>query len=131
MTRTTVTMVCVFALLAAVLSFGQGRTVATANIPFAFSVEGRTLPAGQYQFIRDANADTMSILGPTKAASALVPVLTRLAGGIHTTPQDAHIVFDVLGDVHTLSEVWASGDDGYLVHITKEQHQHRIVNAPK
>ena len=60
--------------------------------------------------------------------STLVPILTQLAGAMHTTPQDAHVVFDVVDGTHYLSEIWMPGEDGYLVLATKGKHEHRLIN---
>ena len=54
--------------------------------------------------------------------------MTRLSGEIHTTPQDAHLVFDKVGDTYLLSELWIPGKDGYLPQITKGAHEHIVLN---
>ncbi len=54
--------------------------------------------------------------------------MTRLSGEIHTTPQDAHLVFDKVGDTYLLSELWIPGEDGYLLQITKGAHEHIVLN---
>ena len=59
-----------------------------------------------------------------------MPVLTRLAAGIHTTKQDAHVVFDKVGDKYTLSEIWIPGIDGFVLNMIKETHEHKILNVP-
>ena len=117
-------------LLTAGFVYGQSRVV-KADIPFAFNVESKTLPAGQYQFIPDTSATTMKILGPGKGSSALAMIVTRMAAEIHTTPNDAHVVFDKVGDVYTLSEVWIPGQDGYMLHLTKGIHGHKVLDVPK
>jgi len=117
-------------LLAAGFVYGQSLLV-KASIPFAFKVEGKTLAAGQYQFIPDANLATIRVVGPGTATGAIAQVMTRMAAGIHTTPNDAHIVFDKVGDVFTLSEIWVPGQDAFMLHVTKEKHEHRIVDVPK
>jgi hypothetical protein len=50
---------------------------------------------------------------------------------MHTTPEDAHIVFDVVGDKHMLSEIWIPGEDGYLLLATKGKHGHKVINIPR
>jgi hypothetical protein len=117
---------CVFVLLAVVSAYGQ--TTASAKIPFAFAAAGKTLPAGQYNFIPDNNDQAIKVEGP-KGAGVIVVVFTRLAGGMHTTPQDAHIVFDKVGEKYFLSEIWIPGVDGFLLYSTKEKHEHRILDV--
>jgi hypothetical protein len=117
----------VFVLLAVVSAYGQ--TTVRANIPFAFAAAGKTLPAGQYDFVRDTSDEVIKVAGPVKGPTVQAMVITRLAGGMHTTPQDAHIVFDKVGEKYFLSEVWIPGVDGFLLHTTKEKHEHRIQDV--
>lgn len=117
----------VFVLLTVVSAYGQ--TTVSSNIPFAFTAAGKALPAGQYNFVRDNNDEVIRVAGPVKGPSVMAVVITRLAGGMHTTPQDAHIVFDKVGEKYFLSEVWIPGVDGFLLHITKEKHEHRIQDV--
>ena len=113
-------------LLAVVSAYGQSTI--TANIAFQFTAGGKVLPSGQYQFIRDANDRTFRIAGP-KGASAVVQTMTRLGSGIHTSPQDSHIVFDKVGESYTLSEIWIPGRDGYMLNMMKETHEHKTVDT--
>jgi methenyltetrahydromethanopterin cyclohydrolase len=102
----------------------------TADIAFAFQAAGKTLPPGHYEFTEvGANGGEIHIAG--KGTQAIVPVLTQLSSEIHGHANDAHIVFDVVNNVHTLSEVWQSGVDGVLVHATKGPHTHKVVTTPK
>ncbi len=32
---------------------------------------------------------------------------------------------------YTLSEVWEPGTDGFLIHITRGKHEHRVVHGGK
>jgi hypothetical protein len=118
-------------LLVAMLASGQERSLAKGNIPFAFSVENKVFPAGNYQFAESSDAQVIDVRSPDKKVSAVVPILTRLAGGMHTTPEDCHIVFDKVGETYTLSEIWVPGEDGFMLHMTKGKHEHRITNIPK
>jgi hypothetical protein len=116
-------------LLLAVFASAQAPSIVKAKIPFAFSVEGKVLSAGEYEFTEDPKDRVISVRG--SGGVALAPIITRLAAGIHTTPQDSHIVFDKVGDSHILSEIWVPGEDGFMLHITKEKHAHRIIDTPK
>ncbi len=119
-----------FALLGAVSAYGQTHKV-VANVPFAFVVSGKTLPAGQYSFVEDATLESFRVSGTAKGAVAVVQILSYLSGGIHTTPADSHVVFDRVGDTYYLSEIWIPGMDGYLLHTTKGKHEHRVLNVPR
>jgi hypothetical protein len=116
------------------LALGSAQTLSNvrANVPFAFTVGSRTLPAGVYEFIRTGDAgDVIRVTAEKKGPSAEVLIVTRLAADIHTTPNDAHVVFDKVGESYILSELWFLQGDGMLLHITKETHQHRTINVPK
>lgn len=120
----------VFALFATTLAYGA-QPLVQSSIPFQFTAGGKVLPAGQYEFASDIQAQVMSVVGTTRGPAAAVPIITRLAAGMHTTPTDAHIVFDKVGDTYTLSEVWVPNLDGFLLHATKAKHEHKIVNVPR
>ncbi len=115
-------------LLAAASVYAQHTLV--VKIDFPFTVEGKALPAGEYEFVGEGTGgiEAFGIRSAGKGV-ATVPVLTHLAGEIHTTPQDAHVVFDVVGDTHLLSEIWLVGEDGYLVLATKGPHKHKVINV--
>ena len=117
-------------LLTAGFAYGQSKVI-RADIPFAFNVESKTLPAGQYEFFVDNVKATMRIVNTGKGPSAMALVKTRLAAGTHTTQNDSHVVFDQVGDVYTLSEVWVPGQDGWVLHLTKGKHEHRVLDVPK
>jgi hypothetical protein len=107
-------------------SYGQGGV--RVNIPIAFNVSGKVLPAGDYVFSPTADDRSVRVAGEKDSAVALV--LTRLAAGIHTTPGDSHIVFDKIGEDYFLSEIWIPGRDGFVLRATEENHTHRVLNAP-
>ena len=116
-------------LLAAVVAHGQQGTTVTAKIPFSFSVAGNVLPAGQYDFRPNTASNVVEVVASGKPA-LLQGVVTRLAGAIHTTPKDAHIVFDKVGSNYTLSELWVPGNDGFLLSTTKAAHEHSVIDVP-
>ena len=117
------------ALLAGVSAYGQPYSL-KAKIDFAFKVEGKVLPPGEYEFTRDAQAQNFRIQDNGKNG-ALAPVLTRLGGDLHATAEDAHLTFDVVGDTYILSEIWIPGEDGYLLQMTKGAHTHKIINVKR
>jgi hypothetical protein len=113
--------------LCLVSGYGQLESI-RATIDFPFIAAGKTLPAGQYEFSRDTRTLVIHVQGEG-ADAALVPVLTLLAGAIHTTPEDAHIVFDKVGDTYILSELWLRGEDGFLLALTEGPHEHKVIDV--
>jgi len=104
-------------------AFGQNSFM-QAKIPFEFVVEGKTLPAGDYDFkvtdrlVQLKNHDT----GNTVALG----YLTRIAVD-KSAPAAARISFDVQDNKHFIEAIWPAKDDGYLVHMVKGEHTHDIV----
>lgn len=106
-------------------------TIVAADVPFAFEAAGRTLPAGHYEFREMDNGTVINVIGKGKTADLVVPVTTRLASEVHGHVGDSHVVFDIVGGRHLLSEVWTSGNDGYLLHATKEAHTHHVITVQR
>ncbi len=117
-------------LLISPLSFclAQVPPSASAEIPFSFIVEGKTLPAGDYLFTESSNATQMTIQNVKTNEAVIAMVITRLSA---PNTKDAEIVFDVTGDNHYLSEVLIPGVDGYLLKATPGKHTHTRIKAKK
>ncbi len=118
------------ALLVMVVGSAQSAQSIRANVPFQFVVEGKALSAGEYEFVRGTDDLSIQIISLKKGPSAAALIVTRLGRGIHTTPGDAHLVFDKVGETYFLSELWIPEMDGFLLHATKEHHEHRSINIP-
>jgi len=115
-------------------AFGLAQVSAdrvTAKVPHEFTAAGKLLPAGQYSFTYDADKRFVTIRGAGNEPGVIVPVVTLLAGAMHTTANDAHVVFDKVGNNYYLSEIWIPGIDGIALLTTKEKHEHEIVNVPR
>lgn len=97
-----------------------------AKIDFPFSVGGKVLPAGQYEFRADDLASVFRIQGAGKTGD-VVNIITRLTTELRGEPKVASLVFDVVGGKDILSEIWIPGVDGYLVQMTKGAHPHKVV----
>jgi hypothetical protein len=123
--KISVPVVVVAALLAVVLtSTPVAAQVVKVNIPFEFMVLDKTAPAGSYE-VEAQSVGTVRVRSTTDPAIQFVlPVVTRLAPGAATK---SRMVFDKVGTAATLSEVWFSGRDGYLVGVTKGEHTHQTV----
>jgi hypothetical protein len=117
-------------LLASLSAFPQTTTAVRTNVPHPFMAGTQLVPAGSYQFTPDPGFHFIRVVNSAKKVNVMVPVLTRTAAALHTTPADAHVVFDKIGEKYILSELWLPGNDGYVLNSTKEQHEHEVEDAP-
>jgi len=105
-----------------------------AKIPFTFHAGDKVLPPGEYDFVYNLSARwgiNLRVVATDGSWNVLMTVLTKLPGKIHTTPNDAHIVFDTVANTHFLSSLWLPNADGYLVRITMENVEKTIVDVPR
>ncbi|MGQ9800899.1 MAG: hypothetical protein ACUVRL_04455 [Candidatus Saccharicenans sp.] len=118
-------------------SAGQGQPAALFKIPFEFKATGKKIPAGEYWF--GFNQAGKLLLRQTATGKELeLQVLEKLSPP-EQPPAEPRLVFDEVGDfapsyteyftVYVLSEIWLSGQDGFLIHLTKSQHKEKIVSG--
>lgn len=120
---------------------GSGACFAQAifKIPFPFQAGGKKFPAGEYR-ISNKGTEQVIMRQEPNGSEVAVPVLKTL-------PQPAppiaepQLNFDAVGNFepsyteymtdYLLAEVWLSGQDGFLLHITKGGHSHQTVKGQK
>ena len=96
-------VVSVVALMA--LAFGQITLPVFASIPFAFTVQGKQLPAGRYSLQPDnGNPSIVVIRSVSRSAKPLV-VITTMRESLNPSGQ-AKLVFDRVGGKYFLSQIW-------------------------
>ena len=130
--KTLVLTMTAAALLGSIGLYAQETAV--ANIPFAFTVLGKTMPAGQYT-IRDiavTHNGLLHIQNATNGESVLV--LAPANNASYTTKDDvqAKVIFHRYGDRYFFSEVW-SADGGLCgkVQPSKLEKETRINAGEK
>ena len=96
-----------------------------ANVPFKFVAAGKPHQAGAYALRVNKTRETVELV-PPKGTGEVMLVMTRLAAP-EKEMAEGRLVFDKVGDTYTLSEVWVPGEDGFLVHATKETHTHHAT----
>ncbi|HAR36116.1 MAG TPA: hypothetical protein DCR87_04280 [Acidobacteria bacterium] len=115
----------------------SGQPAALFKIPFEFRAAGKKVPAGEYWF--GFNQAGKLILRQTASGKELeLQVLEKLSPP-EQPPGEPRLVFDEVGDfapsyteyftVYVLSEIWLSGQDGFLIHVTKSQHKEKTVSG--
>ena len=107
--------------LAAAPAFGQ--FLARAEVPYAFTVASKGLPAGTYTLsVVSSGVRVQSPNGDVFVA----PIISRLNGPSQFL-REGTLVFDTTGGGHILSEVWMPGSEGILLHSTPTSHSYEIL----
>lgn len=96
------TLVAAFA-IAVPAAHAQSQITLSANVPFAFSADGKKLPAGAYD-VRDVGARATLI--ETKDGQSKVLGIYQYAGP--SKAGETKLVFDKVGDSYFLREIWSS-----------------------
>lgn len=118
----------------AVQSSGQA---ALFKIPFEFRAVGKRIPAGEYWF--GFNQAGKLILRQTSTGKELELQVLEKLNPPEQPAVEPRLVFDEVGDfapsyteyftVYVLSEIWLSGQEGFLIHVTKSQHKEKTVTG--
>jgi hypothetical protein len=130
--KTLVLTITAAALLGSTGLYAQEKAV--ANIPFAFTVLGKTLPAGQYSIQQGAITHKGLIHFQNTANGESVIVLAPASSASYTTKDDvqARVVFHRYGDRYFFSEVWSvSGGLTGKVQPSKLEKETRINSGDK
>ncbi len=105
------TLLSVSMLVAALAVPLSAQTVTmTANIPFAFTIANKTLPAGDYMIRNGGNPDVLIFQGEDHNASGLSMVNHESVVGTERPAAATKLVFNRYGNQYFLSEVV----DGYV-----------------
>ncbi len=106
--------------------------VLVGDIPFKFMAAGRMHDPGRYELrvSEDESGLTVTPEGKGLGAGIEVLALTRLASPAGGVPE-SRLVFDKVGDTYYLSEAWFSGEDGFVLHSTREKHTHATIRLNK
>ena len=90
--------------------------VVTANVPFAFVVDGHTMPAGKYRIERDELSPSLLLIrGDQKSNHAATFVLSTRNGGRDPSGATPVLTFKHVENTYELTSVWDSQDDGFDV----------------
>jgi hypothetical protein len=108
------------ALAAAILLFTAGTAqagmeqVVKANVPFAFVVNGHTMPAGKYRIERDDLTPSLLLIrGDQKSNHAATFALSIRDGGRDPSGSTPVLTFKHVENTYQLTSVWDSQDDGF------------------
>src|SRR5262245_47944636 len=104
---------------AGLMMFGGGRPASAAaldvKVPFNFIVEGRTLPAGEYEVDRDMADPGVLLLRGEHGTNAVMFVVTQPAAGEDPAGDVPALTFDKFEDQYRLVRIWESTREGQQI----------------
>lgn len=96
----------------------------TAKIPFTFTVENTTLPAGVYTIRRVEDPPSREMMIESKNGAHRVLFLTDDVNAITAAPK-TELVFHTYGDNLYLSQLWQDGDTtGVELQMNRSEKEH-------
>jgi len=105
----------------------QWRHPERVTIQFKFMAGDQELPPGQYQIFRMSDSPMYVTVRRMSDNSTVQLHVHTLLARQSSDKEKVRLVFDKVGDVRYLSEVWLPGEDGLLVHGASGDHQHEEV----
>ena len=104
----------------------HAQTAARANVPFAFKVGTKQMPAGTYTLRNGAGSDVVMVRNVQTGASAL-------ALGQRESPSKKtdKLIFHRYGSEYFLTAILGSkGSQGIVFHATKQEKELQVAHAP-
>jgi hypothetical protein len=122
--RTSLILVLSFA-FAALPLFAQDGVHLTANVPFPFIVEGKVLPAGQYEFWQTSANNESDWRVRDLRNGAQEQTMFETEDENSTFPQPSTTIdFVKYGDHYYLSDMWTlQGEEGWHVPVKLERQE--------
>jgi hypothetical protein len=104
----TMLMACFLFSLTAVTAQAQGGNNLVVDVPFDFTVSGKSLPAGRYAVVRGTQGSADGLRLQSSDGKKAVYVLTKPIQSTDTHEQGA-VVFTRYGNQLFLTQVWIAG----------------------
>ena len=101
-----------------------GAAPVDVKVPFAFIVQGKTMPAGMYRVESDSDDPSVWLIEGEKGTHADTIVLTRVASGRDPAGDEPALTFDKNEDQYQLVGIWESRSQGQEVNSTKHASTH-------
>lgn len=105
--RTLIT-ICLLPTAATLFAQVESRPLMKVNIPFSFSVDNHTLPAGQY-YVRTVTPERNIALVSTDGKQSLV--ISDLPNYASNPSPNSRLVFNKYGNDYFLAQVWTRGEN--------------------
>ena len=114
-------MICLLLTATALFAQTENRTLMKINIPFLFSADNHTLPAGTY-YVRTVTPERSIALVSTDGKHSLV--VNDMPNYAGDPSSDSRLVFQKYGNEYFLTQVWTSGDNvARNLLISKRQYE--------
>ena len=107
-TARTLITICLLLTAAVFAQMTSSQRLMKVNIPFAFSVQDQSLPAGQYLVFTVTPQRSIRIVSANGKHSAIVNTLPNYA---KEPSSNSRLVFHRYGNEYFLAEVWTAGQD--------------------
>jgi hypothetical protein len=123
------TLITICLMLTAVTLFAQteNHQLMTVKVPFSFSVQDHSLPAGEYNIFTVLPERAIRITSSDGRYSAIVHTLPKYA----TSPSgNSRLIFHRYGDECFLAEVWTAGQDVGRNPTLSKRAMDRASNGP-
>jgi len=86
--------------------FAQNSVNLSANVPFAFNVGTRSLPAGDYELYSQGGSPNLTL---RSAGGAPIAIILTTNASTFNPPKQSKLVFRVYGQKSYLAGVWSAG----------------------
>ncbi len=88
----------------------SGRTQLIANIPFEFSVGGKTLPAGEYT-VSQVNPTSDHAVLQLRSKDGSAGAMVQMNSVIGKTQENAKLIFNRYGNQYFFAQAWVDGNN--------------------
>jgi hypothetical protein len=105
--RTLIT-ICLLFTASALFAQTESQRLMKVDVPFAFSVEDSSLPAGEYLILTVTPERSIRIVSADGKHSAVVNTLPNYA---KSPSESSRLVFHKYGDEYFLAQVWTAGQN--------------------
>ena len=118
-------------MLASSAVFAQAERRTVIDIPFAFHVGEKTLPAGQYRIEPNRrDSDKVWVIRRTDNSAGTVVMANQTWS--NKVPESAQLIFHRYGDQYFLSQVWTAGANaGIELPITRQERAVEVASTDK
>lgn len=99
------------------------------NIPFAFQVDNKTLPAGEYQVrtLPGGDGNSLQLIERTDCSAAVL-VMT-MAADSKDAKSEPELVFNQYGNSYFLSQIWTGAGPGRQLSKSKREKEVALSEA--